>query len=196
MITDEQRHLEFKIQTPPENVVSLRVAMSSNLASWLSLCLRGRLADFPIAFLVALLQLCSVVIFSDTMWAVKQRTGNLIWPGEAFDHVLPLRNELLPIAVDLLGVVAKGAKPLRFNCFAHAPGQERSSEGMRLMADNAASFDIMARLQSWIVRHRATLSTDIWAETRPFTPGARPSPRPIQALHRLVAMGYGNLQDG
>lgn len=176
-----------------KTIMDLRISLLKTLSAWLSLCLRGRLADFPIAFLVAVLTLCSLIIYSDTVYALKKQTGELVWTGSAREYMMTLRSELLPIAVDLLGVVAKGSKPLRFQCFAGEPNEPRSSEGMRLMADDAANFDIMSSLQQWVWRHRACFLNDSWAETLPYAPG--PVPRPIQSMSRFIQMGYGSLQD-
>lgn len=149
------------------------------------------MSDFPIAFLVASLTLCSLMIYADTVAALKAQTGEMVWAGSARNQISAFRTELLTIAVDLLGVVAKGSKPLRFQCFQHDPVEPRSSEGMRLMAENTTSFDTMAGLQQWIVRHRAAFLTDAWAENPSYTPGVRA----IQGMARFVKMAYGDLEN-
>ena len=184
-------------------VMSLRASLSNALSTWLSLCLRGRMHDFPIAFIAATLMLCGLIIFSDTVVALKQLTGSLIWQFDAREQMVGLRRELMNISLDLLGVVAKGAKPLRFRCWRRedaaaadkpaggAAHGARSAEGMRLMGGSVASFDAMASLQRWIRRWRATLASDIWFEAPPFTPGIRPT----QALARYVRMGHGDFEE-
>ena len=97
--------------------------------------------------------------------------------------------------MEMLIVLAKGAKPLKFACWGtiHSTDERgletsmRNPEGLRLMSGDKAAFDAMAAVQAWAAKYRDLLDSDDWFASKPFTP----TTIPISSLSRFLIRSGG-----
>jgi hypothetical protein len=105
-----------------------------------------------------------------------------------------LRNNLYSAVTEMLVILAKGAKPLKFRCWTAVDTEDengnrtkvRNEEGLRLMKGDEAAFDAIAAIQDWTIKYRDMLDNDAWFSSTPLTPVGLRELKPIAAVSRFV----------
>ena len=171
-----------------------RKVLITALNSFLNSCLTGRLKDWLPTFLTAAILTFQYTLLGDTVAAVPHQFRDKVWYNIR-GIIIELREQLYPMAQDLLSALGKGSRLLHMRCWEMvevddaSPGSsqearkswERNREGMRMMDDDTAAFDGLRALQLWYERFGPMMKGDVWYNNAPFTVDILP----ITSLERM-----------
>ena len=187
--------------TSPAEISSLltqnRKLLIAALSTFLNSCLTGRLRDWFPTFVAACMLILAYVVLADAIIAIPPQFRDKVWYNiQAV--VIELRQHLYPTAQDLLSALGKGSKLLNMKCWGFvevqgetpssaqqgakaAPKQERNTEGMRMMDEDAGTFDGLRALQLWHEKYGPLMKDDVWFANAPYTVDVLP----IASMERM-----------
>lgn len=191
--------------TPPSETVAtvtrLRNALFRSWRLFLNVCLGGRRTDWLRAFLSGCLYICMILLLVDGVVAVPESLREMVWP-DAHGLADDMRFRLYGMLIDVLNILAKGAKPLTLDCWHRSESittttspsgstitetkVERDPAGMKMVDNNEAAFDGFCALREWTAKYGTLLRGGSVMKGGAGKPFAKARVQPISALAKVM----------
>ena len=171
-----------------DTLTKTRKSLQATLNSFLTSCLTGRIKDWLPSFIATCMTIFSYIVLTDALYAIPANVRSLVW-YDANGIIMDLRQQLYPMAQDLLSALGRGSKPLKQSCWemeevVNERGErrmERTVEGMKLVDEDQATYDGLRALQGWHRRYEAFVKDERWLASPPYTVDLLP----ITALSKI-----------